>query len=152
MLIEVGKFYKTRNGQIAQITEKTDIETITFKFSGQIDFKKMDFAWVENGKYTLGEEEHPLDIISELSLIADDRLFTEQKFYMIYVEGASSPTVKHLTFEAADAEAERLAKNNLGKQVYILESKAEYVASVSCARSIHSLPNPQNTLTPALNS
>jgi len=30
-------------------------------------------------------------------------------FYMIYVEGKSSPTMKHDTFEAAEAEAQRLS-------------------------------------------
>lgn len=46
----------------------------------------------------------------------------EHKFYMLYVEGRSSPTVKHRTYLDAKREAERLAKNNPGKDVYLLSA------------------------------
>lgn len=40
-------------------------------------------------------------------------------FYMIYVEGQNSPTRKHLTFDEARKEAERLARM-MHKKTYIL--------------------------------
>lgn len=44
-----------------------------------------------------------------------------KKFYMIYVEGKDSPTVKHDSYESVIYEAERLARKT-EKQVYILEA------------------------------
>lgn len=44
---------------------------------------------------------------------------TPQGFYMIYVEGQESPKRKHLTFEDAQKEAERLARA-MRKKTYIL--------------------------------
>ena len=43
----------------------------------------------------------------------------KETFFMVYVEGESSPTYKHLTIESADTEAKRLAKL-LNKKVYVL--------------------------------
>lgn len=43
----------------------------------------------------------------------------QQPFYMIYVEGAGSPTYKHETIESAQYEAKRLA-DTTEKKVYIL--------------------------------
>ena len=40
-------------------------------------------------------------------------------FYMIYVEGQNSPTRKHLTFDEARKEADRLARA-MHKKTYIL--------------------------------
>lgn len=40
-------------------------------------------------------------------------------FYMVFVEGQSSPTYKHPTIESADAEAKRLAKFT-GKKTFVL--------------------------------
>ena len=42
-----------------------------------------------------------------------------RRFYMIYVEGQESPKRKHLTFEEAQKEAERLARM-MHKKTYIL--------------------------------
>ena len=44
---------------------------------------------------------------------------TPNGFYMIYVEGQESPKRRHLTFEDAQKEAERLARA-MGKKTYIL--------------------------------
>ena len=44
---------------------------------------------------------------------------TPNKFYMIYVEGQDSPKRKHLTFEDAQKEAERLARL-MRRKTYIL--------------------------------
>lgn len=41
-------------------------------------------------------------------------------FWMCYVEGMRSPSFKHLSLDAAKEEAERLARQELGKKVYIL--------------------------------
>ena len=46
-----------------------------------------------------------------------------ENFYMCYVEGASEPTVKHLSLEDARSEAERLAKLT-GKPTYLLHAVA----------------------------
>lgn len=45
-----------------------------------------------------------------------------ETFWMLYVEGGSSPNCRHFTLEAALKEAERLARNNLGRRVHILVS------------------------------
>lgn len=45
---------------------------------------------------------------------------SEHIFYMIHVDGHGSPTKKHFSSETALAEARRLAKINLNKNVYIL--------------------------------
>lgn len=44
---------------------------------------------------------------------------TPSRFYMIYVEGQDSPKRRHLTFEDAQKEAERLARA-MHKKTYIL--------------------------------
>lgn len=44
---------------------------------------------------------------------------TPNGFYMIYVEGQDSPKRRHLTFEDAQKEAERLARA-MRKKTYIL--------------------------------
>lgn len=44
---------------------------------------------------------------------------TPNRFYMIYVEGQDSPKRRHLTFEDAQKEAERLARA-MRKKTYIL--------------------------------
>lgn len=46
-----------------------------------------------------------------------------ENFYMCYVEGASGPTVKHLSLEDARSEAERLTKLT-GKHTYLLQAVA----------------------------
>ena len=43
----------------------------------------------------------------------------ESGFYMVFLEGGSTPTVKHPTFESAAKEAERLTLQN-GLKSYIL--------------------------------
>ena len=47
-----------------------------------------------------------------------------QKFWMVYVEGKSSPTVCHYTRQEALNEMERLARqqSNIGKSVVLLEA------------------------------
>lgn len=45
------------------------------------------------------------------------------KFYMVYVEGKSSPTKKHASYNSAANEALRLKKTQTyGTKVYILEA------------------------------
>ena len=48
---------------------------------------------------------------------------TEYQFWMVYVEGKSGPTKKHLTLDDARLEAERLCRmpDNRGRLVYVLE-------------------------------
>jgi hypothetical protein len=46
-----------------------------------------------------------------------------ENFYMCYVEGASGPTVKHLSLEDASSEAERLTELT-GKPTYLLHAVA----------------------------
>lgn len=43
-------------------------------------------------------------------------------FYMVYAEGKNTPKYKHLTFEDAKKEAERLSKE-LGVRCYVLASQ-----------------------------
>lgn len=43
----------------------------------------------------------------------------ENSFYMIYVDGQTGSNFKHMTFDSAQKEAERLS-NNTSKKVYIL--------------------------------
>ena len=47
------------------------------------------------------------------------------KFYMIYVDGADSPTFKHETHKDAVDEAKRLCLQ-MEKRTYILEVKQAY--------------------------
>ncbi|MEG2151131.1 MAG: hypothetical protein RRY36_07940 [Bacteroidaceae bacterium] len=43
----------------------------------------------------------------------------DNKFFMVYVEGESTPTLKHTSKEGAEKEAKRLS-NKLGKKVFVL--------------------------------
>lgn len=43
------------------------------------------------------------------------------KFFMVYVEGESTPTLKHTSKESAEKEAQRLA-NKLSKKAFVLEA------------------------------
>ena len=47
---------------------------------------------------------------------------TQPLFFMVYVEGANSPTIKHETYSSAKNEAERLQEKT-GKRTYILQLK-----------------------------
>lgn len=47
-----------------------------------------------------------------------------QPFYMIWCEGRSAPTAKHMSEDSAGNEAERLAKANPGKTFHVLKSFA----------------------------
>lgn len=49
-------------------------------------------------------------------------------FYMVYVEGQNSPTVRHNTRRAANAEAERLAKHT-HRRVYVLKAVSSVYTS-----------------------
>lgn len=53
-----------------------------------------------------------------------DRGSREAPFYMVYVEGQSSPTYKHGTMESATKEADRLAKS-LNKKSFVLAAVME---------------------------
>ncbi len=60
-------------------------------------------------------------------------------FYMIYVEGGGSPTVKNSTMQQATKEVEGLAKRNSGKKVYLLQAlsfcETKYVPTLwTCLR------------------
>lgn len=43
-------------------------------------------------------------------------------FWMVWNPQAYAPTVKHQSFEAAEAEAERLARGNPGQTFYLLQA------------------------------
>lgn len=47
----------------------------------------------------------------------------EKKFFMVYVDGENTPTVKHPSIEIAEKEAQRLA-DKLGKKSFILEANS----------------------------
>jgi hypothetical protein len=51
----------------------------------------------------------------------DCKFYPTQGPFMICVEGGSSPTRQHETLESAEAEAIRLAENNHGKLVRIVQ-------------------------------
>jgi hypothetical protein len=52
-------------------------------------------------------------------------------FWMIYVEGASSPNKRHYSYDSVYKEAERLAKLHIGKRVYILRPTAAIVQELA---------------------
>ncbi|WP_370601141.1 hypothetical protein [Pseudomonas nitroreducens] len=43
-------------------------------------------------------------------------------FWMVWNPQAYAPTVKHPTYQAAEAEAERLARSNPGQDFYLLQA------------------------------
>jgi hypothetical protein len=47
-----------------------------------------------------------------------------KRYWLVQCEDGGPPTVKHRTFEDAEREAERLARNNRGKTFVILEAMA----------------------------
>lgn len=46
----------------------------------------------------------------------------EQAFWMIYGDRQGAPTMRHLSFDAAKAEASRLARQHPGIRFFILEA------------------------------
>ena len=52
----------------------------------------------------------------------------ERKFFCVWAEYGGIPTVKHTMLALAEAEADRLARNNPGKRFYILSSLESVVA------------------------
>lgn len=60
-------------------------------------------------------------LIDEWKITTDKliKIMEPKKFYMIYVEGQDSPTRKHLTYQDAKKEAERLARL-MRRKTYIL--------------------------------
>ena len=53
----------------------------------------------------------------------------EGKFWMVYVEGKSSPTKKHADFNEAYDEARRLAKKE-GRDTYLLQAVSKFYTEV----------------------
>lgn len=45
----------------------------------------------------------------------------EERFYLVWAENGGAPTVKHGSFDAALAEAERLARKSPGREFHVLE-------------------------------
>lgn len=43
-----------------------------------------------------------------------------QGFWMVWCESGGVPTVRHATYEAADREAQRLARENRGRVFFVL--------------------------------
>lgn len=74
-------------------------------------------------KWLNTEDEKPKESKTEDRFIFD-RGSREAPFYMVYVEGQSSPTYKHGTMESATKEADRLAKA-LNKQSFVLAAVME---------------------------
>lgn len=54
---------------------------------------------------------------------------TPAAFWMVWSPQGDSPKMRHKTREAADAEAERLARANGGRQFYVLQATTMYEAS-----------------------
>lgn len=74
-------------------------------------------------KWLNSEDEKPKESKAEDRFIFD-RGRREAPFYMVYVEGQSSPTCKHGTMESAVKEADRLAKSK-NKQSFVLAAVME---------------------------
>lgn len=74
-------------------------------------------------KWLNSEDEKPKESKAEDRFIFD-RGSREAPFYMVYVEGQSSPTYKHGTMESATKEADRLAKA-LNRQSFVLAAVME---------------------------
>lgn len=74
-------------------------------------------------KWLNSEDEKPKESKAEDRFIFD-RGSREAPFYMVYVEGQSSPTYKHGTMESATKEADRLAKS-LNKKSFVLAAVME---------------------------
>lgn len=77
-------------------------------------------------KWLYSEDEKPEEAKESK---ADDRFIfdrgsREASFYMVYVEGKSSPACKHGTMESATKEADRLAKA-LNKKSFVLAAVME---------------------------
>jgi len=54
------------------------------------------------------------------------------RFYMLYVEGRNSPTVKHVSPTSVEKEAARLSRQeqNRGHKVFVLKAIASCVADL----------------------
>ncbi len=48
-------------------------------------------------------------------------MYQHNKFYLVWCESGSVPTVKHLNHTAACGEAERLAKKEPGQTFHVME-------------------------------
>ena len=75
----------------------------------------------------------PKDIIYDMNenvfVEVDKRLSTEEKSpkrYMLFVEGKSSPKKIHTDLETAEEEAKRLATQEIGSKVFLVEIVKEY--------------------------
>lgn len=53
-----------------------------------------------------------------------------KKYFMVHCPAKGPPKVMHSTLADVDKEISRLAKENPGKQVYLLEAVACYVAEI----------------------
>ncbi|WP_151721023.1 hypothetical protein [Acinetobacter ursingii] len=61
-----------------------------------------------------------------------------QNFYLVWNEQGSSPTFKHQSYESAEIEAERLAKQNKGEKFHILESFCTLEVPDPVVKTVHS--------------
>ena len=96
-------------------------------------------------KWLNSEDEKPKESKAEDRFIFD-RGSREAPFYMVYVEGQSSPTRKHGTMESATKEADRLAKS-LNKESFVLAAVMEIRTEiVTSAISIENMIKEQDDL------
>jgi hypothetical protein len=110
------------------MTHRQDKESVIKELSeywflkGAIEYAEMDDSMAKSGFQRMWHDS------KYLSLVKFQKVFEAQANakdckgpFMICVEGGSSPTRQHETLESAEAEQERLSKNNHGKNVDIVQ-------------------------------
>jgi hypothetical protein len=66
---------------------------------------------------------------------------TEQAFWMVWSPQGHAPTVQHFEEKRAVGEAQRLARENPGREFYVLLAQTKYVkADVQCVRLEPEMP------------
>lgn len=141
---EVASWYSSESRAIGLIDyelnwEETD-EGFNFWSNANMEFLR----WYNSADEQPSEDEQAKQ--SSGRWIFDRGGSKEAPFYMVYVEGKSSPTCKHGTMESATKEADRLAKL-LNTKTYVLaavmEIRPEIVTSaVGIDDMEHQVDNP----------
>lgn len=111
--LEVGKKYRTREGQIIQISDVVNTSYPgAYSHKGYVDSDASIMLWTPNGKYNISELEHPLDLIEE---IVEEKTTTseptEEELYGSFVgEGhIESATEGRANNEVADRFRNKIA-------------------------------------------
>lgn len=142
MKLEVGKFYRSREGKkVGPMQDDWHLEKTPWH--APADPERSGDLWDEGGRSynSIQDAGNPKkwDLVAEwVDAVAVPKHY---EFWMVYGLGQRAPTHEHLTYEQAANEAQRLARECPGIRFFVLEAKRGFVLAQTPVIEIELDPN-----------